>query len=110
MKSCARPIGGALAAAGPCRLLWEARRRQETSRCHWLLRRYKYEQMAFTGSEQAETPREEQDAADAAVASRSRWIGHISSRFTPTQVNEGATPVSESSSEIRHGSQSECEV
>lgn len=33
-------------------------REEEESRCHWLLRRYKYRQMAFTGSEQAETPGE----------------------------------------------------
>lgn len=86
--------------------------------CHWFMRRYKCKQMAITGIEQAETVGEGRQASKQVGRHRDyricrptvRRIGLVSLHLIPTEINEGETLVSEIISEIRHGSQSECEV
>lgn len=50
-----RHDGGRAGPAGCCCVDARGRDEPRADRCHWLVRRYKYRQMAFTGSEQAET-------------------------------------------------------
>lgn len=89
--------------------------------CHWFMRRYKCKQMAITGIKQAETAGGGQSSERASERVRRhrdyricrptvRRIGLVSLHLIPTEINEGETRVSEIISEIRHGSQSECEV